>query len=131
MAKGMGKWSDRTIDFVRSEIFEKLQGQLLETETLFYVLTDTLGMSNDCAKFWSLKCFSGGKVFDAEEISKIISDRWKAYELNPRQSTRFVKRHMRSSRIVEIDERPYVWELNGFGSNQPPYIAGYSRGLDS
>ena len=85
-------------------------------------------MSNECAKFYALQCHVGGKVFDAEEIRTIIKRRWKAYELNPKQSARFINRHMmKSSRIRVVDTMPYVWELNGFATNQPPYIAGYER----
>lgn len=127
MAKCMGKWSDRTIENIKSEVEEELLHQLVETETLFYFLTDKLGMDNGSAQFWALKCFKGGKIFDSEDISFIISSKWKAYELNPKQATRFIKRHMKSSRIMQIDESPIIWELNGFATNQPPYIAGYER----
>ena len=127
MAKCMGTWSDRTINNIRSEVGEQLLGQLIETEVLFYVLTDTLGLDNDSASFWAMKIFKGGKIFDGQLVSDIINNRWTAYELNPKQASRFVKRHMKSSRINQIDESPIVWELNGFGTNQPPYLAGYER----
>lgn len=127
VAKCMGKWSDRTIENIRLEVGEALIKQLVETETLFYVLTDILGMDNDSAGYWALKCFRGGRIFDSEDISYIISNKWKAYQLNPKQATRFIKRHMSSSRINQIDESPIVWEFNGFSTNQPPYIAGYER----
>ena len=127
MAKCLGKWSDKTLDNIRSEVGEQLLGQLVETETLFYVLTDILGMSNDCARHFAMRFFSGGRVFDSKEVSSIISREWKAYELNPKQATRFIKRFMKSSRINQIDESPIVWELNGFSTNQPPFIAGFER----
>ena len=126
------KLSDNTICNIRDHLFKKLQGQLIETETLFYVLTDEVGLSNDCAKFFALECYSGGRVFDAKEVRTIIKNRWKAYELNPKQSARFVNRQMmKSSRIALIDDAPFVWELNGFATNQPPYIAGYERKVNA
>jgi len=129
MAKCMGKWSEKTINNVRSEIGERLLDELIETETLFYVLTDILGMDNHSASFWAMQCFRGGMIFDGQLISDMVCERWKAYELNPKQATRFIKRFMKSSRIIQVDESPIVWELNGFGSNQPPFIAGFERGI--
>lgn len=128
MAKGMGNWSGRTIQNLQLDIGEALVGQLIDTEILFYVLTDTVGMNNDDAKFWALKVYGGGRTFDANEVSKITSDKYTAYQLNTRQATRFIHKHMKSSRISIISDRPYVWEMNGFGTNEKPYIAGAVRG---
>ena len=127
----MVKLSPTTVSNIREHLFDKLSDQLLDTEVLFYTLTDQLGFSNECAKFYALKCYNGGKVFDAEEVRTLIKRRWKAYELNPKQSARFVNgKMMKSSRIQVIDTKPYIWELNGFATNQPPYIVGYDRKVD-
>ena len=128
----MAKLSPTTIENIRDHLFKKLSGQLLDTEVLFYVLTDQVGLSNECAKFFALQCYSGGRVFDAKEVRTIIKNRYKAYELNPKQSARFVNREMmKSSRIQLLDEAPYIWELNGFATNQPPYIAGFDRKVNA
>ena len=136
----MVKLSKTTVKNIRNHLYNKLSyemekeesNEFLNTEVLFYTLTDGLGMSNECAKFFALKCHSGGKVFDAEEVRTIIKRRWKAYELNPKQSARFVNIHMmKSSRFQRIGSMPYIWELNGFATNQPPYIAGYQRKVNA
>ena len=120
--------SDSTVNMIREVIGEELLGHLIDTECLFYVLTDKLGMSNGCAKFFAIKCHGGGRVFDAEEFSRLTSERWKKHQLPARTASRFIRKHMGSSRIKTINERPYVWEFNGFESNEPPFIAGFSRG---
>lgn len=132
MGKSSGKLKPSTINNIRLEVGEKLLGNIVPTEVLFYVLTDIIGMNNLDARFWTFKLdrgdgFGGGEVFSGDTVSKIICERWTAYGLDPRQASRFVTNHMKSSRIIKIEKQPYVWEFNGFGTNQRPYIAGYRR----
>jgi len=124
------KLSDKTVSMIREVIGEELLGHLIPTECLYYVLTDKLGMSNGCAKFFAVKCHGGGRVFDAEEFSRLTTQKWKKHQMPAKTASRFIKRYMVGGRIKEINKRPYVWELNGFESNEPPFIAGYSREPD-
>lgn len=136
MSKCIGRWQPKTRDKIRSHVGEMLLGNLVETEVLFYVLTDVVGLSNLDAKFMTLLLkrkdgFGGGEIFNGDVVSNIICDEWKAYELNSKQASRFVNWRMKSTRFIQISKKPYVWEFNGFGTNQPPYIAGFERGIIS
>lgn len=134
MGKRSGKLKPKTINNIRLEVGENILGNIISTEVLFYVLTDTLGMSNSDARFWTLQLnkkdgFGGGEIFTGDTVSNIICERWTAYELNPKQASRFVNRYMKSTRIIQIDKQPYKWKYNGFGIDQSPYIAGFERGV--
>ncbi len=136
MSKCVGSWKPATINKIRSHVGEMLLDNLVETEVLFYVLTDVIGLSNLDAKFMTLLLkksdgFGGGKVFNGDDVSNIICDEWTAYGINSKQASRFINWRYKSTRIIEISKKPYVWEFNGFGTNQPPYIAGFERGISS
>ena len=88
------KLSDKTVSMIREVIGEELLGHLIPTECLYYVLTDKLGMSNGCAKFFAVKCHGGGRVFDAEEFSRLTAQKWKKHQMPAKTASRFIKRYM-------------------------------------
>lgn len=124
----LGKLSGERTDTLREIIGEEMIGQLVEAETLFYTLVDVIGVGSQTAQLLVRCCFNGGAKVNAKKITDITMDiKGKTYHLSTRRVHRFMKTHMKSTRIELISIQPQVWQMNGFSTFEPPYIAGYAR----
>jgi len=125
----LGKFckSHAKIDKIRSIIYNELVPHegLLNTEVLFYVLVDKISVSPEVATDLALKVHGGGSQVTSAGISSALVGT--SHELEQRQITMFMKRHMKSTRIQILKKTPYIWQMNGFSTFEPPFIAGFSR----
>ena len=124
----LGKFPEPKINNIRDVIFDEMMayGALLNTEVLYYFLIDRIGVGKSNATAFALKAHYGGKKVSSRTLKEILIDN--NYELEQRQVTQFVKRFLKSSRIEVLDVTPTTWQMNGFSTQERPYIAGFKRG---
>jgi len=125
MAKTVGQKDGYTVHKIRDAIWESMVENLLETEVLFYYLVEELGVHPSFAEEYAMDIFKGGGTITSCQIEGLTAQLGRRYELSPKQAWVFMKRNLNSSRIQVIDTSPNVWEVNGFSTFEPPYIAGY------
>ena len=124
----IGSWNDKKVMHSQLMVGEVMMGgmNLINSEVLYYVLKDVIGLDQESATAMALKVHNGGKKVSPKSVSIIFNERTH-HGLYPRQATRFMKHYMRSTRINQIDENPSIWQMNGFSTEEPPYIAGFER----
>lgn len=147
----MVKMSNRTFEILRSRIGEEMLGNLIEAEVLYYVFKDVIGVEDvmlyelgidegnisgkkigkkNATELALVLSGGGGKRVDASSLSKMLYVYNKCYALTPKGVGRFMSSHMMKSSRVEmiVVNHRRTWEMNGFSTEEPPYIAGYERG---
>jgi len=129
MSAHLGKMPVSRINKIRDAIFSELMNEdnLLFTEILYYVLRDN-GVPQITANRMALKIHNGGKIVNSAYLKEQLLHKYKS-EHHVKQITAFVRRHMKSTRIEEIDAIVSTWQMNGFSTHELPYIAGYKNEL--
>lgn len=130
----LGKFPLKKINDIRDIIFEEMMGRhvemmgghLVNTEILYCYLVDKMNVGKMNAAALALKSHGGGRVVSSRGLKEVLIDN--NYELEQRQVTQFIKRFLKSTRIEVLDGSPTTWQMNGFSTQEPPYLAGYERG---
>ena len=127
MTTHLGKRDAKRLERIRDIVSEELMGQLIFSETLFYVLIDEIKLEIDDANALAMKIFSGENSRDAKELAIATQEDGIQYGVSARQMPFFMKRFVRSTRIKMLDTNPLQWQMNGFKTFERPYICGYER----
>jgi len=125
VAKTVGQKDGNTVDNIRSVIWEDMLDELVITEVLYYYLVEEHGLKPLLAEYYAMEVFRGGGTMTSCRIETITSEMSRKHEVSSKQAWKFMLRYLKSSRIQIIDEHPNVWQVNGFSTFEPPYIAGY------
>ena len=125
MAKHISQRDGKTVDKIRSAIWEDMLDNLIITEVLFYHLVEEQAVSPLFAEMYALDLCGGGGKITSSQIEGLTSDLGQRYSISSKQAWKFMRRYLKSSRIEIIDENPNVWQVNGFSTFERPYISGY------
>lgn len=125
MAKTVGQKDGSTVDKIRDAIWEDMLGNLIETEVLFYHLVEEQGIAPLFAEIYAMDICRGGGNITSSQIESLTSQLGRRYAISSKQAWKFMIKYLKSSRIQILDGKAVIWQVNGFSTFEPPYIAGY------